>query len=81
MKRKDVMLIIVVGIFAAIISFIISGTFITTSEDRQQNVETAAPIETSFERPPAEYFNQDALNPTQTIQIGDDPNNQPFDTE
>lgn len=81
MRRKDVMLIIVAGLVAGVISFIISGTFITTSEDRQQNVETAVPIETSFERPPAEYFNQDAINPTQTIEIGDDPNNQPFDTE
>lgn len=81
MKRKDFMLIIVVVLVAAVFSFVVSGFFISTPEDRSQSVEIAEPINPEFQRPPAAYFNQEAINPTQTIEIGEDSNEQPFDTE
>ena len=81
MKRKDILLIIVVALLAGVISFIVSGVFITSEEDRQQTVETVNALPSQFERPPVDYFNQDSVNPTRTIEIGEDANNQPFDTE
>ncbi len=81
MKKKDLLLIGVVVIIAAIISFVVSGSFITTPEDRKQKVEIVDAISTEFTRPPAKYFNSKSVNPTQTIQIGQDPNNKPFGTE
>ena len=81
MKRKDIMMIVVVVLIAAIFSSVVSGMFITTPEDREQTVEVSSPITSELQRPPADYFNQEAINPTQTIQIGDDSNKQPFDTE
>ena len=81
MKRKDIMMIGLVIVVAAVFSFFISGLFISTPDDRSQTVEIADPITSELLRPPAEYFNQDAINPTQTIQIGDESNEKPFDTE
>ena len=81
MKQKDFLLIGVIGIISAILSFIISSTFLTPAEDRQQNVEVVQPISTEFTRPPAAYFNAESINPTQIIQIGEDPNQQPFGTQ
>ena len=81
MKRKDFLMIVMVVVIAAIFSVVVSGMFITTPEDREQTVEVAEPITSDLQRPPADYFNQEAINPTQTIQIGDDSNEQPFDTE
>ena len=81
MKRKDFMMIMMVVAIAAVFSFIVSGMFISTPDDREQTVETAEAISAELQRPPVEYFNQEAINPTRTIEIGDESNNQPFDTE
>jgi hypothetical protein len=81
MKRKDFLLIAVVIILASVISIVISSAFISSESDRQQSVETVEALPSEFDRPPTDYFNEESVNPTQDIEIGDDPNNQPFDTE
>lgn len=78
MKSKDIFLLIVIGIFSAVISIIVSNLFINTDTNRSQNVEVVSPISADLERPPKEYYNGDSINPTQTIQIGDDSSTQPF---
>ncbi len=81
MKRKDYMLILLVIGIAAVFSYFISGILITTPDDRSQTVEIAEPIASELTRPPADYFNRDAVNPTQKIEIGEDLNQEPFDAE
>ncbi len=77
--KKDIFTILVVAIFSAVFSIIISGLFISTAEDRKQSVEVVEPISTSFQRPTDVYFNPKAVNPAQNIQIGTDPNSNPFE--
>lgn len=77
--KKEITTIFFVAIFSAIFSIIISGLFISTAEDRKQSVEVVEPISTTFERPSDTYFNSRAVNPAQNIQIGTDPNSNPFE--
>jgi len=80
MKRKDVGIIILVGFFSAMLSFVLSGMLISTPEDRQQSVEVVEVLSTDFERPDATYFNSKSVNPAQKIEIGQDPDSKPFES-
>ena len=79
MKKKHISTIIVVAIFSAVFSLILSGMLFSAPEDRSQRVEVVEPITTDFERPASEYFNETSVNPAQKIQIGQDPNSNPFE--
>ena len=78
MKQKDIAMIILVVFFSAMFSWIISGFFFTSSEQRSQTAEIVEPINPDFQRPDNAFFNEKSINPTQLIQIGDTDNNQPF---
>ncbi len=77
--KKDAFTILIVAIFSAVLSIILSGLFISTPEDRAQKVEVVDPIVTTFEAPSKEYFNSNSVNPSQNIQIGTDSNSNPFE--
>lgn len=78
MKKKDITVIVFIVIFSAIISVLLSKILIATPKSRQQKVEVVDKITSDFVRPDVKYFNKDSVNPTQTIQIGGDPNTKPF---
>ncbi len=77
MKQKDVALIIIVVFVTGVVSFFLSGVLFKTSNLVEQ-VETVEPISAEFMQPDEKYFNSNAINPTQLIQIGKDNNKQPF---
>ncbi len=78
MKRKDLGIIAIVAIVSAFLSILLSGVLLATPEDRQQSVEVVERISTDFERPDSTYFNNKSVNPAQLIQVGQDPNSNPF---
>ncbi len=78
MKQKDIAVIAFIVGISAFISILVSKTFISTPKNRQQKVEVVEKITSDFTRPDAKYFNKDSVNPTQTIQIGDNSNTKPF---
>lgn len=78
MKQKDVALIIVIAFLSAIVSFLISGKLFVTPANRQQKVEVVDVVESSFRQPSSKYFNKDAIDPTQFVQIGVNNNQNPF---
>ena len=80
MKQKDIALFIVVGVFSAVFSVLISNFLITPADSKKQEAEVVAPISADFTVPAADnkYFNADAVNPTKLIQIGDGGNQSPF---
>ena len=80
MKQKDVALIIVIVFVSGIISFFVSHLVFTAPKDRQQKVEVVQPITTDFTSPSNKYFNNNSIDPTQTIQIGQGTNPSPFST-
>lgn len=77
MKTKDIGLIAVIAIISGALS-IVASNFLIPSADKEQKVETVGAINSEFQRPPKEYFNQDSVNPTREITIGEDPNSKPF---
>jgi len=78
MKQKDIALIIVICFVAAIFSFVLSSFIFGGSGDKTQQAEVVDKVSTDFTQPSTRYFNQEALNPTETITIGDETNQNPF---
>ncbi len=78
MKQKDIAIIIAVMGISAFLSFFAGRLVFAKSADRQQKAEIVDVISTNFTQPSTKYFNNDAVNPTLPIQIGDGPNATPF---
>lgn len=77
-QRKDLLLIIVVAVFAGMFSLIVSRIFFTSSKQRNLQAETVQPVTADFQTPDPAVFNSQAIDPTKLIQIGDNTNPQPF---
>lgn len=78
MKQKDIFLIVVIGIFSAVVSMIISNQFISSDTNKSLTAEVVEPISTEFIQPPQAYFNQNSVNPTQLIRIDPNTTGNPF---
>jgi len=78
MKQKDISLIVITIFFGAVLAVIFSKLVISTPKNRQQQVEVVEPISANFPDADKQYFNDQAVDPTRLIQIGDSSNPQPF---
>lgn len=78
MKQKDIFIIIVVSIVAAVFSFIIANSLFGGKKAYKLTAPTVEPINSQFASPSEVYFNKDAINPTKDITIGDSTNDKPF---
>jgi hypothetical protein len=82
-KRQDLIVIVIVGLIAALISIVVSGAIFGTSKSRPIKVPVVDKISPTF--PDVEhdsnytsFLNNKALDPTQLIQIGNNQNTAPF---
>lgn len=82
MKRKDITLLVAVGVFTAIVAFIFSTLVFKVPTNRATKVPVAGSISTSF--PDIKHdpnyntiFNTNAIDPAVPLQVGSN-NNQPF---
>lgn len=82
MKQKDIVLIIVVVFISGVFSLVLSNYLFSSPRNRQEKVEVVEPITAEFDTPEKDdkYFNAQAIDPTQIIRIGDNNNQQPFNT-
>lgn len=80
MKRKDVVTLVFIICFSAIISLFLSNLLISSPKNRQQKVEIVEKISAELSQPSTKYFSNNALNPTQVIRIGTDQNEKPFNS-
>lgn len=83
MKRKDIFILVGIGVIAAIISAITAGAIFSSSSTRSVKVPVVSPISSDFPdiAHDSQYkaiFNDKALDPTQLIKIGTGQNQQPF---
>lgn len=78
MKQKDILTIAVVIIISGVVSFVLSGMFFSSSEQRSQEVEIIDEISSDFPKPSEEYFNAESVNPAQPVEIGNSTNSNPF---
>lgn len=78
MKQKDIALIIVVVFLSGVIALLFSKLVIASPSKRKDKVEVVDAITSEFNAPDNKYFNVQAVDPTQLIQIGDSLNPKPF---
>ena len=83
MKRNDALLIGLVAFIAVILSFVISNTVFGNPKKNAIKVPVVTPISSQFPLPQTDqsykaFFNSNALDPTQLIQIGNNNNQVPF---
>jgi hypothetical protein len=78
MKQKDVALIIVLVFVSGVVSFLLSGWIFAKPADRQQRAEKVDVITSDFSQPDSKFFNNNSIDPTQLIQIGNSNNPNPF---
>lgn len=78
MKQKDIALIIVIVAISGIVSFLASGWIFAKPADRQQKAEVVDIITSDFPLPDSKYFNNNSVDPTQLIEIGNSNNPNPF---
>lgn len=79
MKQKDIALLILVAVFSAVVSFVISGYIFAPDSAKSQKSEVVEAIEPQFNELNSKYFNATtSINPTKRIQIGDNTNPAPF---
>ena len=82
MKRNDIAKLVLVAVFAGVIAMVLAGA-VFGSGRKPAAVPVVTPISPAFPdvRNQPEYkavFNDNALDPTQLIQIGNPNNNTPF---
>lgn len=78
MRQKDMMVILAVAIFSAVLAVVVTKMLFSKPQNRQVEVEIVAPISAEFPDPDKRFFNQNAIDPTQAIQIGNSNNPDPF---
>lgn len=78
MKQKDIALIVIVIVISAIFSVAISRLVFSSPQKRQQKVEVVEPISADFPMPDSHYFNEQSVDPTKLITIGNNTNPNPF---
>lgn len=79
MKQKDIALILVIAVVSGVLSFIVSGKIFVTPENRSQKVEVVDKISTDFQQPSEKYFNDTSVDPSQSVEVGENNNQAPFD--
>lgn len=79
MKPNDRNTIIVVTLISAFAAFFLAKLLIGNPADKQVKVEVVPVISAEFKRPVSgSIFNDQAVNPTQLIKIGESNNTKPF---
>jgi hypothetical protein len=80
MKQQDIALIIVIAAISGVISFFASGALFASNEMQEQTVSKIDPITAELAMPSQKYFNDKSVNPTQLVQVGDNNNDNPFNS-
>lgn len=78
MKKNDIALLILIASVALVATYFITQAIVGKPEERSVQVETAEPISTEVAEPDPRTFNNQAINPTVEINIGNSANRQPF---
>ena len=78
MKQKDIAVIIAVVALSSIVAYVVANSLFGSPQKRQLKTPVVNAINTDFNRPDTRYFNNQSLNPTKQIRIGDNLNTEPF---
>jgi hypothetical protein len=78
MKQQDIATLAVVVIVSGVFSFMLTSLVLLPKNKRELTVQKVDPITSNFPEADKKVFNEQAINPTKLIQIGDNSNSTPF---
>lgn len=78
MKKNDIALLVLVVSLTLVASYFILKAIIGDPSQNTQSVERVEPISAELPEPSKAIFNDQAIDPTVVIQIGNPSNQQPF---
>ena len=71
MKKTDIAMIILIAGFSVLISYLVINSLAQGGFSEQTyEVKTTEPISNEYVKPSSEIFNNDAINPTVQVNIG-----------
>ncbi len=77
-KQSDIAMIVLISAISLVAAYFVGGALINSPESRGTLVEIAVPISPEMSVPDKRIFNANAINPTETIKIGDQNTSSPF---
>jgi hypothetical protein len=78
MKKTDWAMIVMIVIFAGVISYLLANALLPAPNKDPQTVPTAEAITSGVDTPSNKIFNSNAINPTVRITIGGQNDKPPF---
>ena len=78
LEKKDIASLVLLVIVSFLLSFFIANAVISTPEDRSEQVLEVAEFEPNFPSIDPRIYNENSVNPTEDIQIGDSFTPNPF---
>lgn len=78
MKQKDIAIIVAIAGLSTLVAFMMANTLIANPKNRHAEVLVLDTISAEFTKPDSKYFNASSIDPTQTVEIGNNNNPQPF---
>ena len=78
MRQQDIAMLVLIISLSLLFSFFIGGALFGGEDSRTAEVERVQPISPEFPQPDEAVFNKDAINLTETIQIGETTSTNPF---
>lgn len=80
MKKNEIALLILIVAISIGIAYAVGSSIFGKTGAEPVEVETAKAISSDIVRPAENIFNENAINPTVPVRIGDPSNQQPFGT-
>lgn len=78
MKKNEIALLILIVAISIGIAYAIGQAIFGNATTKPVEVETATAISADIDQPSENVFNENAINPTVPVKIGDPSNQQPF---
>ena len=72
MKKTDIAMIILIASMSMLVSYFVVNAILGDSQSSSVNVKTIDPIGATVEDPDPRIFNDDAINPTVEVFIGEE---------
>ncbi|MHB1864953.1 MAG: hypothetical protein ACYCPS_02175 [Candidatus Saccharimonadales bacterium] len=79
-KQNDIVSIVVAIVAGIIVAFVADKYVFSNAGSKNTQVDVVPAIKTYFPKPPSQYFNSQAVDPTQIINIGPNNSQQPFNS-
>ncbi len=78
LQQKDLIIIIVAVFCGLLLAYVSNKYLFSNAGSKNTQVDVVPVIKTDFPRPSSTYFNAQAVDPTQIINIGPNNSTQPF---